>query len=124
MKYIHNDKSIEIIANTTGTNNTKITVAKDRITIKVGERHLSLFVREEWALIANTLSEKEVTTTLRGMFQILPHGGHAILKNEKGSVSVSVSYYRSLAKVVVSDNVLQVKTSNIKLFWDDVEEFL
>ena len=124
MKYTHNNKSIEIIANTTGTNNTKITVAKDRITIKVGERHLSLFVREEWALIANTLSKREVGTTLRGMFQILPHGGHVILKNEKGNVAVSVSYYRSLGKVVISDNVLRQKSSNIKIFWDDVEEFL
>lgn len=109
MEYMYCNKNIEIYANKTKANTTKITVTKDRVTIKIGNRDLSLLVKEEWKLIANAIAEKEIEVSHRGMFQIMPHGGHAVLTTERKNSSFTVSYYRNISKVVVTKLYLPVK---------------
>ena len=76
-------------------------------------------------MIANTLAEKEIEVSHRGLFQIMPHGGHAILTTERKNSTITLSYYRVIPKVVVTkQNIKFTESSYDKILDYATEDYL
>jgi hypothetical protein len=92
-------KKIEIITENKS-NNTKVTIATERVTLKISPKHIDRFSSETWKVIANKFSEIEVENSHRGMLNFLPYGFHSITKTENDKHKIIVTFYEELNEMV------------------------
>lgn len=81
-------------------NNTKITIASDRITIKVSNKDM---LKENWANIAQQLSTFDVGKTLRSFVRFTPMGFVGILRDNSKKAIYRLTYYSVVELIMISE---------------------